>query len=199
MTPSMLSIMPHRRFLFLLTILLVIEFVVCAIAPYDRKDWLLENVLVVLFVGAMYGSYRKLTLSRISYLLIFLFLSLHLVGAHYTYAQVPYDHWFESLTGRTFNEPRRLGAQQLRPRRALCLRPAAGLSDPRGFLRVARLRGFWGYFLPLDLTMSTSMLYELIEWAAAACSAAIWARPTSARRATSGMRTRTWRSPASAR
>ncbi len=35
------------------------------------------------------------------------------------------------------------------------------------FLRVANVRGFWGYFLPLDLTMSTSMLFELIEWAAA--------------------------------
>ena len=35
------------------------------------------------------------------------------------------------------------------------------------FLRVANVRGFWGYFLPLDLTMSTSMLYELIEWGAA--------------------------------
>jgi putative membrane protein len=29
------------------------------------------------------------------------------------------------------------------------------------------VRGFWGYFFPLDLTMSTSMIYELIEWAAA--------------------------------
>lgn len=27
--------------------------------------------------------------------------------------------------------------------------------------------GFWGYFLPLDLTMSSSALYEIIEWAAA--------------------------------
>ena len=26
------------------------------------------------------------------------------------------------------------------------------------------VRGFWGYALPLDLTMSTSMIYELIEW-----------------------------------
>jgi putative membrane protein len=34
------------------------------------------------------------------------------------------------------------------------------------FLRIANVRGFWGYFLPLDLTMSTSMLYELIEWGA---------------------------------
>jgi putative membrane protein len=35
------------------------------------------------------------------------------------------------------------------------------------FLRIANVRGFWGYFLPLDLTMSTSMLYELVEWGAA--------------------------------
>ena len=35
------------------------------------------------------------------------------------------------------------------------------------FVRIANVRGFWSYFLPLHLTMSTSMLYELIEWAAA--------------------------------
>ena len=35
------------------------------------------------------------------------------------------------------------------------------------FLRIGNVRGFWGYFLPLDLTMSTSMLYELIEWGTA--------------------------------
>src|SRR5512139_1037774 len=35
------------------------------------------------------------------------------------------------------------------------------------FLRVADVRGFWGYYLPLDVTMATSMLYELIEWGAA--------------------------------
>jgi putative membrane protein len=35
------------------------------------------------------------------------------------------------------------------------------------FLRVADVRGFWGYFLPLDLTMSTSMIFELVEWQAA--------------------------------
>jgi putative membrane protein len=35
------------------------------------------------------------------------------------------------------------------------------------FLRVVNVRGFWGYFLPLDLTMSTSMLFELAEWGVA--------------------------------
>ena len=35
------------------------------------------------------------------------------------------------------------------------------------FIRVVKVKGFWGYFLPLDLTLSTSAIYELIEWAAA--------------------------------
>ncbi|HCE69326.1 MAG TPA: DUF2238 domain-containing protein, partial [Geobacter sp.] len=35
------------------------------------------------------------------------------------------------------------------------------------FLRVADVRGVWGYYLPLDVTMATSMLFELFEWGAA--------------------------------
>jgi putative membrane protein len=31
----------------------------------------------------------------------------------------------------------------------------------------AGVRSFWSYFLPVDLALSTSALYELIEWAAA--------------------------------
>lgn len=159
--------MPHHRFLTILAALLAVEFAICAISPYDRKDWLLENALVVIFVGVMFATYRKLTLSRISYLLIFLFLSLHLVGAHYTYAKVPYDEWFVSLTGHTFNDL--VGWERNNFDRVVHFSYGLLLAYPirEVFLRVARLRGFWGYFFPLDITMSTSMLYELIEWGAA--------------------------------
>src|SRR6266850_1923018 len=95
----MLLRLPHRQFLLLLGALLAIEFVIFAIEPHDRKDWLLENALVVLFIGFMAGTYRRFTLSRISYFLIFVFLSLHLIGAHYTYSLVPYDDWFRAVTG----------------------------------------------------------------------------------------------------
>ena len=163
----MLLQMPHRRFLFLLSVLLGIEFVVLAIAPNDRKDWLLENVVLVLFVGAMFASYRRLTLSRISYFLIFVFLSLHLIGAHYTYSLVPYDAWFETLTGGRLNPL--LGWERNNFDRVVHFAYGLLLAYPirEVFLRVAQLRGFWGYLFPLDITMSTSMLYELIEWGAA--------------------------------
>jgi putative membrane protein len=36
------------------------------------------------------------------------------------------------------------------------------------FLRVAHTRGFWAYYLPLDVTLAFSALYEIVEWLAAA-------------------------------
>ena len=158
----------HRQFLLVLAVLLAIQFVLLGISPNNRSDWLLENALVVVFIGAMIASYRKLTLSRISYFLIFLFLSLHLVGAHYTYSEVPYDAWFMSLTGHTLNEL--VGWERNNFDRVVHFAYGLLLAYPirEVFLRVARLKGFWGYLFPLDITMSTSMLYELIEWGAAA-------------------------------
>jgi putative membrane protein len=35
------------------------------------------------------------------------------------------------------------------------------------YSRVANAQGFWGYFFPLELTMASSMMYELVEWGAA--------------------------------
>ena len=130
-----------------------------AIGPSDRSDWLLENVLVFLAVGVLVYTYKAFPLSRVSYTCIFVFLVLHALGAHYTYAKVPYQEWMPFLAGGR-NQFDRLvhfayGLLLAYPIREM-------------FLRIGNVRGFWGYFLPLDLTMSTSMLYELIEWGAAA-------------------------------
>jgi putative membrane protein len=113
------------------------------------------------------ATYRRFPLSRTSYLLIFLFLCLHTVGAHYTYSEVPYDAWWSALFGTTLNG--QLGWQRNNFDRVLHFAYGLLLVYPvrELFLRVAGVRGFWGYFLPFDLTMSTSMIYELIEWGAA--------------------------------
>ena len=141
--------------------------VALGIAPHDRSDWALENALVVLFVGALAATYRRFPLSRISYTLIFLFLSLHVVGAHYTYSLVPYDTWWARLTGHSLNAL--LGWERNNFDRVVHFCYGLLLAYPvrEVFLRVASVKGFWGYFLPLDLTMSTSVLYELIEWGSA--------------------------------
>lgn len=159
--------MTHLRYAATLGILLALLWLPLAVDPFDRNDWVLENALLWLAVATLVFTYRRFPLSRVSYTLIFIFLCLHTIGAHYTYAEVPYDDWWRALTGSTFNEL--VGWKRNNFDRVVHFSYGLLLAYPirEMFLRVAGVRGFWGYFLPLDLTMSTSMLYELIEWAAA--------------------------------
>ena len=159
--------MPHRRYLLILAGLFAIWAVAWGAKPLDRQVWMMENFLVLLAVGLLAGLYRHLIFSRLSYTLIFIFLCLHTIGGHYTYSEVPYDDWFRALTGRTFNSL--VGWKRNNYDRVVHFSYGLLLAYPvrEIFLRVANVRGFWGYFLPLDLTMSTSMIYELGEWATA--------------------------------
>ena len=159
--------MTHRKYLLILGLVFGVWAVVLAVHPKDRPTWLLENALVAAVVVALALTHRRLLFSRISYTFIFLFLCLHEIGSHYTYAQVPYDAWFTKLTGRSLNSI--VGWERNNFDRVLHFSYGLMLAYPirEIFLRVVNVRGFWGYFLPLDITMSTSMIYELIEWAAA--------------------------------
>jgi putative membrane protein len=148
----------RSNYLWILVIVYAAWWVAMAIAPLDRSDWLLENVLVVLAIGLLVFTHKSFPLSRISYTCIFIFLLFHTLGSHYTYAKVPYQDWLPFLAGGRNQFDRMVhflyGLLLAYPIREM-------------FLRIGNVRGFWGYFLPLDLTMSTSMLYELIEWGAA--------------------------------
>jgi putative membrane protein len=158
---------PHRKYLLILSLVFAVWWALLAIRPWDRSTWLVENALAIAAAALIIGYHRKLLLSRVSYTLIFVFMCLHQVGAHYSYAEVPYDEWFRRVAGSGLNEL--LGWERNNFDRVIHFLYGLLLAYPirEVFLRVADVRGFWGYFLPLDLTMSTSMLFELIEWAAA--------------------------------
>ncbi len=81
------------RYRLLLAVLFLALWIALAIAPFDRADWLLENLLAIVFAVVLVASYKRLPLSGISYTTIFLFLCLHTLGAHYTYSEGPYDEW----------------------------------------------------------------------------------------------------------
>jgi putative membrane protein len=159
--------MTNSRYAGVLIGLFVPLWLALAIEPIDRSDWLLENTLLIAAVFLLTTTHRRFMLSRISYTVIFIFLCLHAVGAHYTYAEVPYDRWWAALTGTSFNEV--VGWQRNNFDRVVHFSYGLLIAYPirEVFIRIAGVRGFWGYFLPLDLTMSTSMIFELIEWFAA--------------------------------
>ncbi|UYO93273.1 DUF2238 domain-containing protein [Pollutimonas sp. M17] len=138
-----------------------------AIEPVDRPAWLLENMLVAGLFALLWFIRRLFRFSNASLLLILLFLALHTVGSHYTYSEVPYDRWWQALTGHTLNSV--FGWERNHYDRLVHFSYGLLLAYPirEFFLRIVEVRGFWAYFLPLDFTLSTSALYELIEWGAA--------------------------------
>src|SRR6266576_2102372 len=75
--------------------------VLTAISPVDRRDWVLENFLVVLFIGLLVATYRRFPLSDVSYGLLTAFMTLHSIGAHYSYAQVPFGLWIQDVFHQT--------------------------------------------------------------------------------------------------
>jgi putative membrane protein len=146
---------------------LAVVFLVLAWQPVSRSTWALENALSVALVAVLVVSHRAFPLSRLSYLLIFAFLVLHEIGAHYTYSLVPYDAAWRRLFGVSLNEG--FGLERNHYDRFVHFSYGLCFAYPirELFLRITDVKGVWGYLLPLDVTMSTSMIYELVEWGAA--------------------------------
>lgn len=179
-------------------VIFTLEWLVLAYAPLDREAWLLENLLAVLFILLIVGTYKAFPLSRISYTLIFLFMALHEIGAHYTYAKVPYDAWWQEVFGYSLNQV--FGFERNHFDRLVHFSYGLLLAYPirEVFIRIVGVRGFWAYFLPLDLTMSTSMIFELLNGQRRQPLVASWPWTISVYRAISGMPIKTWPWPVSA-
>jgi len=144
-----------HRLLQVLAGVYALVWVITAISPLDRHDWWLENLLVFAVMAVLIGTYRMFPLSDLSYLLITAFLMLHAIGAHYTYSEVPFGFWIQRTFGLTRNPFDRIVHLSFGLLLAYPIREV--------FLRVANARGFWAYYLPLDVTLAFSAVYEIME------------------------------------
>ena len=143
-------------------------FVLLAIDPATRSDWLLENALVVAALVWLIPSYRRLPLSNLACGLLFAFGVLHEIGAHHQYSDVPYDRWFAAISGgqsldALFGFERNQFDRLVHFLYGLLITPVAA----EVIAARVRLRGLWLFLLPVTFTMSHSLIYELIEWFAA--------------------------------
>ncbi len=138
-----------------------------AINPLYRQDWLLENVIVLVAVAALLLTHRSRPLSTASYAVIFVYLLLHEIGAHYTYAEVPYDDWWKSISGFSLNAT--FGWERNHFDRLLHLLYGVLISYPvyECVVRAANARAAWTYAAPVLVIVSTSTTFELFEWGAA--------------------------------
>ena len=91
--------MSNRSCFGVLMALFVVLFAVLAVAPREPATWAMENAVAVLFVIGLWATRRWFRFSRSAYLMMFSFLALHEIGAHYTYSHVPYDQTLHTLFG----------------------------------------------------------------------------------------------------
>jgi putative membrane protein len=157
----------NRAYTDLLAAIFAVIWVLLAIDPLYRHDWMLENLLVVAFALAFLWWRKSLDLSKTSTTLIFIFLVVHEIGSHYTYSKVPYDQWAEALIGVTITEL--FGFSRNHFDRMEHFFYGLLLSYPmrEAYIRAQMLKGRLTYTIPITITLAFSAIYEIIEWAAA--------------------------------
>ncbi len=140
---------------FLIT-LFAVAWGIAAIHPATPQNWFQENIVIFFWVPVIILFGRYIKLSNTSYTIITAYLLFHLIGAHYNYGSVPFGQSVGELVGSGRNEYDRLvhlsfGLLMVYPFREL-------------FLRITNVKGFWGYFLPINIILSFSAVYEIFEW-----------------------------------
>jgi putative membrane protein len=148
-----------RRFGGVLLGVFALNWAVLALNVRFYEDWKLENWLTVPFVVLLYATHRWFRLSSISYGLLFVYMMLHIVGSHYTYAEVPFGFWLQHLFDQSRNHYDRIvhfsfGLLLAYPIRELVV-------------RICNARGWWGLWFPIEFVLAFSCVYELLEWAIA--------------------------------
>lgn len=126
------------------------------IGTTDVSNWFIENTLTVISLLFLIFSLKKYRFSNFSYLLICIFLCLHVYGSKYTYAENTFGFWLQDVFGSPRNQYDRLvhfsfGFLLYYPMQECFLN---WLKYPQ---RIA-------FLLPIVTILSVSGLYEIIEW-----------------------------------
>jgi len=129
------------------------------IGTSNLSNWILENGLVFFFLGFLAITYRRYRFSDLSYLLICVYLCLHVYGSKYTYAENPFGYWLQDVLHTSRNHYDRIVHFSFGFLLAYPMRET--------FISWLKFPVWVGWALPIEITLSISGLYELIEWAVA--------------------------------
>lgn len=131
--------------------------------PRDPLTWVLEAFPVLIAVALLLGTYRRFRFSNLAYAVMWLHALVLLVGAHYTYGEMPLFEWLQAELDLNRNHYDRFAhiAQGFFP--AIVVREI--------LLRLSPLkRDRWLFFLVACVCLAISAMYELLEWGVAAAS-----------------------------
>ena len=149
--------MENKRFYRLLLLSLLGVFVWSFHDARDRFTWYLEAAPVIIALLLLVLTYQRLRFTRLVYVLILVHAIILLVGAHYTYAEMPLFNWLRDVLDLKRNYYDRIGhlAQGFVP--AIVTREILLRQTPL-------LPGKMLFFLVVSVCLAASAFYEFIEW-----------------------------------
>ncbi|MGZ5055790.1 MAG: DUF2238 domain-containing protein [Methylobacter sp.] len=134
-----------------------------AINPKDYLTWVLETAPAVIALIVLFMTRQKFRLTGLAYNLILIHSLIFMVGAHYTYAEVPLFDWLQGAFNLERNNYDKVGhlAQGFVP--AIIAREI--------LIRNHVLKKIkWLNFFIACICLTISAVYELLEWCVALLS-----------------------------
>lgn len=130
------------------------------IEPKDYLTWLLETTPALIGIILIITTRRRFPLTSLAYILILIHSVILMIGAHYTYAEVPLFDWLKDALNQERNNYDKLGhfAQGFVPAivaREILIRHQVVKSKS------------WRNFFIVCVCLAISAFYELIEWTVA--------------------------------
>src|SRR6184192_2033907 len=110
---------------------------------------------VVWVLATLAFAHRRLQLSNASYIFIALFVILHTIGAHYTYAKMPIGLWAKDFFGFSRNHADRVAHFGFGFFLAFPVREL--------LLRFGGIRRGWSFWLPPAIILAISGFFEILE------------------------------------
>ncbi len=147
------------------TITVFIVMVLASIEPLEWSSYLLHQLGTLLFLAVMLGAYHYKQIGSRAYILASLFLIIHIIGARYLYSYVPYNDWTQRLFGINLNQIfgwRRNMYDRLVHFSYGLLLLSAMVESSRSAFRIQSIKLLIA--IALMINMSSSLLYELLEW-----------------------------------
>ncbi len=100
-----MSLTTKQVFPWLLALVVLVIAIWSSIEPVSRAVWYAEVLPIFLVFLALVVSYSRFQFSNLAYFLMSLWMVLHLIGAHYTFEQVPFE-WANRLLAPWLGEGR---------------------------------------------------------------------------------------------
>ncbi|WP_246125984.1 DUF2238 domain-containing protein [Bizionia myxarmorum] len=146
----------NRYKLFLFGIVFATVWANSLIGTTNVKNWLIENTLTVIALLFLILTYKKHRFSNFSYLLICVFLCLHVYGSKYTYADNTFGFWIQDALHSSRNQYDRIVHFSFGFLLYFPLQEC--------FSEWIKIPKYLALKLPILIILSASALYEMIEW-----------------------------------